>query len=63
MRTQLPAWMAYDMRTMLQGYVERGFASTAADVSRAAKLLGDAPRTYEAFVQEAAADWSKSERR
>jgi uncharacterized protein YbjT (DUF2867 family) len=50
MTTQLPGWMAYDMRAMLEGYVERGFASTEADVSRAAKLLGQAARTYEAFV-------------
>ncbi len=63
MSTQLPGWMAYDMRTMLEGYVERGFASTEADVSRVTKLLGHAPRTYEAFVQEATAEWSKSEQR
>lgn len=61
MSTQLPGWMAYDMRTMLEGYVERGLASTEREVSRLAKLLGRAPKTYEAFVQEAAADWSKSE--
>lgn len=58
MSTQLPGWMAYDMRAMLEGYVERGFASTEADVSRVTKLLGHAPRTYEAFVQEATAEWS-----
>jgi uncharacterized protein YbjT (DUF2867 family) len=60
MSTQFPGWMAYDMRTMLEGYVERGFASTEADVSHVAKLLGHAPRTYEVFVQEASADWSKT---
>jgi len=63
MSTQLPGWMAYDMRTMLEGYVERGFASTDADVSRVTKLIGHAPRKYEAFVQEAAASWPKSEQR
>jgi uncharacterized protein YbjT (DUF2867 family) len=63
MSTQMPGWLAYDMRTMLEGYVERGFSSTEAEVSRAAKLLGHAPKTYEAFVQEAAADWLKSEGR
>jgi uncharacterized protein YbjT (DUF2867 family) len=63
MSTQLPGWMAYDMRTMLEGYVERGFASTDADVSRVTKLIGHAPRTYDAFVQEAAASWPKSEQR
>jgi hypothetical protein len=63
MNAHLPGWMAYDMRTMLEGYVERGFASTEADVSRVTTLLGHAPRTYEAFVQEATAEWSKSEQR
>jgi uncharacterized protein YbjT (DUF2867 family) len=63
MSTPLPGWMAYDMRTMLEGYVERGFASTDADVSRVTKLIGHAPRTYDAFVQEAAASWPKSEQR
>ena len=46
------------MRTMLEGYVERGFASTEADVSRVTKLLGRAPKTYEAFMQEGIADRS-----
>jgi uncharacterized protein YbjT (DUF2867 family) len=63
MSTQLPGWMAYDMRTMLEGYVERGLASTDADVRRVTKLIGHAPRTYDAFVQEAAASWPKSEQR
>lgn len=57
MSGMLPAWMAYDLRTMLQGYVERGFASTSADVDRVTKLLGRAPKTYEAFVQETVAGW------
>ncbi len=60
MSTQIPAWTAYDMRAMLEGYVERGFASTEAEVSRTAKLLGYAPRTYEAFVQETTAAWLHS---
>jgi uncharacterized protein YbjT (DUF2867 family) len=63
MSTQLPGWMAYDMRAMLEGYVERGFASTEADVRRVAKLIGNEPRTYETFVKEATAAWSKDEQR
>ncbi|WP_109486476.1 NmrA family NAD(P)-binding protein [Occallatibacter savannae] len=63
MSSQMPAWMAYDMRTMLEGYVQRGFASTQADVDRVTKLLGRAPRTYEALVQEAAGEWSKANQR
>lgn len=61
MSTQLPGWVAYDMRTMLEGYVERGFASTEADVNRVTKLIGHKPRTYQAFVEEAAAAWSRNE--
>ena len=60
MGTMAPAWLAYDMRKMFQGYVERGFASTEADVSRVTKLLGHAPRTYEAFVRQAVAEWAAS---
>jgi len=63
MATQFPGWMAYDMRTMLEGYVERGFASTEANVNRVTKLLGHAPRTYEAFVQETTATRSNSQQR
>jgi uncharacterized protein YbjT (DUF2867 family) len=63
MSAQLPAWMAYDMRTMLEGYVERGFASTEDQVKLVTKLLGHSPRTYEAFVEEAAAAWSGNEQR
>lgn len=58
--TQLPGWMAYDMRTMLESYVERGFASREANVKRVAKLIGHKPFTYEAFVKEAAVAWLKA---
>ena len=61
MRTHFPGWMAYDMRAMLQGYFERGFASTEADVSRVSKLLGHAPRSYEAFARQVAAEWLTEE--
>jgi uncharacterized protein YbjT (DUF2867 family) len=60
MSAYFPGWLAYDMRAMFQGYVERGFASTDAEVSRVSKLLGHAPRTYEAFLRETAAGWLKS---
>jgi uncharacterized protein YbjT (DUF2867 family) len=57
MGAYFPGWLAYDMRAMFQGYVERGFASTDADVNCVTKLLGHAPKTYEAFVRETAAQW------
>lgn len=57
MRTRMPAWSAFDLRVMFQGYFDRGFASTESEVSRFTKLLGHAPRTYEDFADETAALW------
>lgn len=57
MRSKAPAWTAYDLRTMFQGYYDRGFASTETEVTRLTKLLGHAPRSYESFAEETAAAW------
>ena len=57
MRARMPAWSAFDLRVMFEGYFERGFASTEAEVARFAKLLGHAPRTYEDFATETATLW------
>jgi uncharacterized protein YbjT (DUF2867 family) len=57
MRARMPAWSAFDLRVMFQGYFERGFASTEAEVARFAKLLGHAPRTYDDFATETATLW------
>jgi uncharacterized protein YbjT (DUF2867 family) len=57
MRTRAPGWTAFDLRTMFQGYFDRGFASTEQEVARVTKLLGHAPRSYEDFAVETAALW------
>lgn len=57
MRTRMPAWSAFDLRVMFQGYFERGFTSTESEVARLTKLLGHAPRTYEDFAAETATHW------
>ncbi|MGH9587979.1 MAG: NAD-dependent epimerase/dehydratase family protein, partial [Acidobacteriaceae bacterium] len=57
MRTRMPAWSAFDLRVMFEGYFERGFASTDSEVARLTKLLGHAPRNYEDFAAETAALW------
>ena len=57
MRARMPGWSAFDLRMMLQGYFERGFASTETEVARLAGLLGHAPRSYEDFAAEAAQSW------
>lgn len=57
MRARMPGWSAFDLRMMLQGYFERGFASTEAEVTRLTNLLGHKPRSYEEFAAEAAESW------
>jgi uncharacterized protein YbjT (DUF2867 family) len=57
MRARAPGWTAFDLRTMFQGYFDRGFASTEQEVAGVTKLLGHAPRSYEDFAVETAALW------
>lgn len=57
MRTQAPSWVAFDIRMMLQGFLERGFAATADDAAASTKLLGPEPRSYADFAREAALGW------
>ena len=57
MRARMPSWSAFDLRMMLQGYFDRGFASTEPQVARLTKLLGHAPRNYEEFATETAQKW------
>jgi hypothetical protein len=58
MRQKAPSWSAFDIRMMLQGYLERGFQAGPDDVSTLTRLLGHAPRTYAAFVTETAKAWA-----
>ncbi len=44
MRQRAPAWSAFDMRMMFQGYLERGFQAGKGDVETLTELLGHAPR-------------------
>jgi hypothetical protein len=60
LRQIYPAWLAKDVRLMFQGYQDRGFAPSNADVATLTSLIGHAPRRYEDFVRETAAEWSKS---
>jgi uncharacterized protein YbjT (DUF2867 family) len=57
LRQMVPAWLAMELRLMFQGYHERGFAPTAADVAALTTLIGHAPRRYEDFVHETAIAW------
>jgi uncharacterized protein YbjT (DUF2867 family) len=58
MRARMPSWSAFDLRMMLQGYFDRGFASTETEVARITKLFGRAPRSYEDFAAETTKLWN-----
>lgn len=62
MSENAPAWWAFDMRMMFQGYLERGFAANDGDVATVTKLLGHPPRSYEAFVGETVGVWQAGDR-
>jgi uncharacterized protein YbjT (DUF2867 family) len=57
MREHAPAWSAFEIRMMYQGYLERGFVAEDRDVEDLTALLGHVPRTYEAFARETAVAW------
>ena len=57
MRQRAPAWTAFDMRMMFQGYLERGFVAEKGDLETLTSLLGHAPRRYEDFAQETLQAW------
>lgn len=53
-----PSWLAYDLRVMFQGFIERGFSNTEDQTARFAALLGRQPRTYSSFAEELAREWA-----
>jgi len=53
----LPPWMVFDLRLMFAFFHKNGLKATAADVDRLTKLLGHAPRSFEAFAAETASAW------
>jgi uncharacterized protein YbjT (DUF2867 family) len=57
MREKSPAWSAFDIRMMFQGYMERGFVAGDDDVRVLTGLLGHAPRRYIDFARETAVVW------
>ena len=57
MRQQTPAWSAFNLRMMLQAFLERGFVAEKGDLEILTKLLGHAPRRYEDFARETARAW------
>jgi uncharacterized protein YbjT (DUF2867 family) len=61
MRERGPAWSAFDLRMMFQGYIERGFGAEDGDIETLTKLLGHTPRKYADFANETARAWKNTE--
>jgi uncharacterized protein YbjT (DUF2867 family) len=57
-KTGYPGWLAYDLRIMFEGFVERGFSNTEDQTASFAALLGHQPRTYSSYAEELATEWA-----
>ncbi len=55
MRQFAPAWMAYDMRTMVERFQSDGMTPREGDVDRLVAMLGRPLRSYAEFAREVAA--------
>lgn len=56
--TYMPSWAAYDIRLMFGVFQKHGLRATPKDVATMTKLIGHAPRAYEDYVRETAAEWA-----
>jgi uncharacterized protein YbjT (DUF2867 family) len=52
-----PPWMVQDMRIMYDYFIRKGAHASGTDFAAQERLLGHAPRPFEAFVEELAKDW------
>lgn len=59
MRAKSPAWMAYDMRTMLRGFQRHGMTADQAALDRLVAMLGRPVRSYGDFAREAYGNWRR----
>jgi uncharacterized protein YbjT (DUF2867 family) len=53
----LPEWLVFDLRYMYEHFQKNGLIASAEAIARQTKLLGHAPRAFDAFAQETAAAW------
>jgi uncharacterized protein YbjT (DUF2867 family) len=53
----LPDWMVFDFRMMYEHFQKHGLKASDEAVTRVTKLIGHAPRSFEAFAAETAAMW------
>ncbi len=55
----MPPWMVQDMRIMFDYFIRKGAHASGTDFAAQQHLLGHAPRPFEAFVRELAAEWGR----
>ena len=53
----LPNWMVFDFRYMYEFFQTNGLIASPEAIARQTKLLGHAPRGFDAFAKETAAAW------
>ncbi|MBA3886674.1 MAG: NmrA family NAD(P)-binding protein [Acidobacteria bacterium] len=56
----MPDWMVFDFRLMYDHFQRNGLKATPEALERLEKLLGHAPRPFDAFAKETAAAWQAS---
>lgn len=52
MRAFMPGWMLRDLEIMCQHFLKAGLLATQAEIDGVTAVLGHAPRSYEAFIEE-----------
>ena len=55
--TYMPAYLAFDFREMYDFFQKQGLKASPEAITRQTRLLGHAPRSFEAFAEETAASW------
>lgn len=56
----LPDWLVDDLSIMYDHFLKHGLKATADDHAQTQEILGRAPRSYEPFVREVAAQWTQT---
>jgi len=54
----MPEWLVKDLTTMYAFFQQNGLAASEADLRATQGVLGRAPRSFDDWVRETAADWS-----
>ena len=59
-KQMMPEWMVNDLKIMFQYFQDNGLLAKEDDLARQRKILGNEPRTFDAFVSEIAPGWAKA---